>query len=84
MGWTGLASHIDNHIIGDREVSSRRGIMVEPLVRELAAELTICLDRAARECGIQSQNETGTGAAAAHTVSDLTLSAEKREVTAYL
>src|SRR5215471_4696290 len=80
MGCTGLASHIDNHIIGDREVSSRRGIMVEPLVRELAAELTICLDRAARECGIQSQNEAGTGAAAAHTSSDLTLSAEKREV----
>jgi thioesterase domain-containing protein len=78
MGWTGLASHIDNHIIGDREVSSRRGIMVEPLVRQLAAELTICLDRAARACG-----ETGTGAAS-RVSSDLMLSVEKREVTAYL
>jgi amino acid adenylation domain-containing protein len=83
MSWTGLASHLDNHVIGDRAVSSRRGIMVEPLVAELAAELTICLDRAARECGVQSQNEVRTGAAS-HTLSDLTLRVEKREVAAQL
>jgi thioesterase domain-containing protein len=81
MGWTGLASHIDNHIIGDREVFSRRRIMEEPLVGQLAAELTICLERAARECRVRSQNETGTGAAS-QISSDLTLSAENREVTA--
>jgi thioesterase domain-containing protein len=83
MSWTGLASHLDNHVIGDRAVSSRRGIMAEPLVAELAAELTICLDRAARECGVQSQNEVRTSAAS-HTLSDLTLGVEKREVAAQL
>jgi len=80
MGWTGLASHLENHVIGDREVFSRRGIMVEPLVRQLAMELTICLDRAAREC--RPQNKAGTRATS-HTLSDLA-SSEKREVTTYL
>ena len=61
MGWTGLASRIENHVIGDVEVTSRRGIMVEPLVRELAAELTVCLDKAAHECRVRSQNESATG-----------------------
>jgi amino acid adenylation domain-containing protein len=83
MGWTGLASHIDNHIIGDTEVSSRRGIMVEPLVRLLAAELTICFDRASRECGVQSQDEIRAGAASP-TSPNAMPSFENREVTAYL
>jgi len=82
MGWTGFGSQIENHIIGDTAVSSRRGIMVEPLVRQLAAELTICLDTAARECGIRSHKEVRTGAAP-DTSSDLTLSVENKEVTAY-
>jgi amino acid adenylation domain-containing protein len=81
MGWTGLASQIDNHIVGETAVSSRRGIMVEPLVRELAAQLTICLDKAAGEFGVPSQNKVRTGAAS-HTSSDLMLSVEKRQVTA--
>jgi hypothetical protein len=83
MGWTSLASQIDNHIIGETEVSSRRGIMVEPLVRELAAELTTCLDRAARECGVLSQNEVRTDAAS-YTSSDLMLNVEKKEFAAHL
>ncbi|MBV8846856.1 MAG: amino acid adenylation domain-containing protein [Bryobacterales bacterium] len=83
MGWTGLASHIDNHIIGDTEVLSRRRIMVEPLVRQLAAELTICFDRAACECATQSQNDIRTGARS-ETSSDLMLTVENRRVTAYL
>jgi pimeloyl-ACP methyl ester carboxylesterase len=61
MGWTGLASCIESHVIGDVTVSSRRGIMVEPLVRQLAVELTTCLDRAARECRVRWHNETAAG-----------------------
>jgi amino acid adenylation domain-containing protein len=60
MGWTGLARRIENHVIGDVIVKSRRAIMVEPLVRQLAAELTLCLDRAAHECRVRSLDETAT------------------------
>jgi hypothetical protein len=46
MGWNGLAEHFETHLIGQTEVASRREIMNEPLVPQLAAELTMCLDRA--------------------------------------
>lgn len=46
MGWNGLARRFETHLIGDAEVACRREIMGEPLVRQLAAQLTMCLDRA--------------------------------------
>jgi amino acid adenylation domain-containing protein len=49
LGWEGLADHFETHIIGHAEVNSRREIMDEPLVRQLAAELTGCLDRVCAE-----------------------------------
>jgi amino acid adenylation domain-containing protein len=63
QGWTGLASRIENHVIGNTAVTSRRTIMAEPLVRELAAELTICLDRAADQSRVRLENETETAGA---------------------
>jgi thioesterase domain-containing protein len=83
MGWTGLASQIENHVVGDTEVSSRRGIMVEPLVRQLAAELTTCLDGAVRECEARSHKEVRT-CATSYTSSDLTRTLENKEVAASL
>ena len=46
MGWNGLANDIETYVIGDRQVFSRRSILVEPLVRQLATALNACLDRA--------------------------------------
>ena len=42
-GWAGLAKKHEIHVIGDSEVNARRAIMDEPLVRQLAAELSECL-----------------------------------------
>jgi amino acid adenylation domain-containing protein len=61
MGWSGLANSIENHIIGEAEVTSRRKIMVEPLVRKLAAELTICIDGAFDEHRNRLASQPGTG-----------------------
>jgi hypothetical protein len=49
MGWNGLANDIETYVIGDRQVFSRRSILVEPLVRQLATALNACLDRASEE-----------------------------------
>ena len=81
QGWTGLASRIENHVIGDMAVPSRRAIMAEPLVRELAAELTICLDRAARQSRVRLQNETET--AGAYSL-EFRSNVEKRSTAGYL
>jgi amino acid adenylation domain-containing protein len=49
LGWNGLAKTFETHIIGSGTVNSRRSIMEEPLVRQLATELTECLDRVCAE-----------------------------------
>jgi amino acid adenylation domain-containing protein len=45
MGWDELADRITNFEIGDRDSVSRREIMNEPLVGELAVYLKACLDK---------------------------------------
>ena len=49
LGWNGLAESFEKHVIGDQETTSLREVMREPLVRQLAAELTGCLERACAE-----------------------------------
>jgi thioesterase domain-containing protein len=49
IGWDGLAEHSENYEIGDAGQRTRRDIMNQPLVRLLARELTVCLERAQSE-----------------------------------
>lgn len=43
LGWDGLSECVIQHVIGDNETSSRREIMMEPLVAPLAKELIFIL-----------------------------------------
>ena len=43
LGWNGLSECVIQHVIGDDETSSRREIMMEPLVAPLAKELNFIL-----------------------------------------
>ena len=43
LGWNGLSECVIQHVIGDAETSSRREIMMEPLVAPLAKELNFIL-----------------------------------------
>jgi amino acid adenylation domain-containing protein len=43
LGWNGLSECVIQHVLGDTETSSRREIMMEPLVASLAKELNFIL-----------------------------------------
>jgi amino acid adenylation domain-containing protein len=46
LGWNGLAAAFETHVIGEGDVSSRRDILSEPLVNQLAVQVTQCLENA--------------------------------------
>ena len=43
LGWNGLSERVIQHVIGEADTSSRREIMMEPLVGPLAKELNLVL-----------------------------------------
>lgn len=46
LGWDGLASGLEHHIVGDSTFQTRRDLLEEPAVKQAARELSACLDRA--------------------------------------
>jgi len=55
MGWDGLAETIESYQIGESGLRSRRDIMNEPLVTDLAKQLAACLERGRDAEGVISQ-----------------------------